>query len=61
MEPLRLFGPSRQLDRDELLQSLVDKVRQLEAEGGAPSVLPLIAVLDIGRINLNFGYEAATG
>jgi diguanylate cyclase (GGDEF)-like protein len=57
-EPVRLFGPDRQLDRDELLQSLDDKVRQLEAEGGAPSVFLLIAVLDIGRINLNFGYEA---
>lgn len=56
-EPARLFGPDRQLDRDELLQSLDDKVRQLDAEGGAPSAFLIIAVLDIGRINLNFGYE----
>lgn len=55
--PARLYGPDRRLDRDELLQSLDDRLKLLEAEGGT-AVFLIIAVLDIGRINANFGYEA---
>ncbi len=55
--PVRLYGPDRRLDRDELLQSLDDRLKLLEAEGGS-AVFLIIAVLDIGRINANFGYEA---
>lgn len=55
--PVRLYGPDRRLDRDELLQSLDDRLTLLEAEGGS-AVFLIIAVLDIGRINANFGYEA---
>ena len=55
--PIRLYGPDRRLDRDELLQSLDDRLKLLEAEGGS-AVFLIIAVLDIGRINANFGYEA---
>lgn len=54
--PTRLYGPDRRLDRDELLQSLDDRLQLLEAEGGT-AVFLIIAVLDIGRINANFGYE----
>ncbi len=55
--PTRAYGPDRRLDRDELLQSLTDRLKLLEAEGGS-AVFLIIAVLDIGRINANFGYEA---
>jgi len=55
--PVRLYGPDRRLDRDELLQSLDDRLKLLEADGGS-AVFLIIAVLDIGRINANFGYEA---
>ncbi|MCM5556598.1 EAL domain-containing protein [Pleomorphomonas sp. JP5] len=55
--PVRLYGPDRRLDRDELLQSLDDRLKLLETEGGS-AVFLIIAVLDIGRINANFGYEA---
>lgn len=55
--PNRAYGPDRRLDRDELLQSLDDRLSRLEAEGGS-AVFLILAVLDIGRINANFGYEA---
>jgi len=55
--PVRLYGPDRRLDRDELLQTLDDRLMLLETEGGR-AVFLIIAVLDIGRINANFGYEA---
>lgn len=55
--PVRLYGPDRRLDRDELLQSLDDRLKRLETDGGS-AVFLIIAVLDIGRINANFGYEA---
>lgn len=57
-EPARLYGPDRRLDRDELLQNLDAKVTELKANGGGPAMFLIIAVLDIGRINANFGYEA---
>ncbi len=54
--PARTYGPDRRLDRDELLQSLDDRLKLLEAGGGS-AVFLIMAVLDIGRINANFGYE----